>query len=167
MSELMRAPFSDAWFHRLKTAQKDLIKRCGGIDRAAELTSVSRSQVGRWNNPGDPDLISLPAVLMLEADCDAPLVSAVMAGINGRRIADPDEVTITGASACVLSAHAATITKASELMSVGARALSDGKVTPAEAAEMDRACSMLDRSLDDLRMVLANAKVLRVVNGDA
>ncbi|WP_245409747.1 hypothetical protein [Pararhizobium haloflavum] len=167
MSELMRAPFSDAWFHRLKAAQKDLIKRCGGIDRAAELTSVSRSQVGRWNNPGDPDLITLPAMLMLEAECEAPLVTAVLAGINGRRIADPDEASLSGASACVLSAHAATITKASELMSVGAQALADGKVSPAEAAEMDRACSLLDRSVADLRMVLSNAKVLHVVNGDA
>ena len=28
---------TDAWFHRMKSAQRDLIKLAGGIERAAEI----------------------------------------------------------------------------------------------------------------------------------
>ncbi|AZN72276.1 hypothetical protein D5400_14205 [Georhizobium profundi] len=166
MSELTKAPFSDAWFHRLKAAQRDLIKRCGGIDRASEVTSVSRSQVGRWNNAGDPDLVTIPALLMLEAECGQPLITSVLAGIGGRRLADPDELDAGGASSCALSAHAETISRAGELMQVGARALADGKLTPAEATEMDRAAASMENSVADLRTVLSRAKVLRVVGDE-
>lgn len=167
MSDLMNAPFSDAWFHRLKAAQRDLIKHCGGIERCAELTSVSKSQIGRWNNAVDPDLMSLPAVLRLEAECSLPLVTSVMAGINGRRLADPDE-TPAGASANIMATHAESVLRFAELATVAAKAFADGKLSTAEASEMDRAASRLDRIIADLRSGLARAKAaqgLDIIDG--
>src|SRR6185312_16646205 len=71
------AAISDAWFYRLKAAQRDLIKMVGGIERAAEITSISKSHVGRWNNATDPDLMPINAALLLEAECGVPLITSV------------------------------------------------------------------------------------------
>ena len=65
--------FSQAWFYRIKSAQRDLIERCGGIVRSAEKCSASKTEVGRWNNQGDPDIMPIAAVMQLEDDCGVPL----------------------------------------------------------------------------------------------
>lgn len=158
---------SEAWFYRLKAAQKDLIERCGGIERAAEKSSSSKSQVGRWNNPGDPDIMPLPAVLILQAECGMPLVTGAMAELNGRRLADPDSVA--AATGNILARHADACRQAADLMAAGAAAFSDGKLTPTEAAEMDRTASKLEQGLADLRRLLAGARGsgLSLVEGGA
>jgi hypothetical protein len=55
----------DAFLYRIKAAQRDLIDRCGGIKRVVELVSSSKSEVGRWNNGGDPDLMPVGAIAVL------------------------------------------------------------------------------------------------------
>lgn len=82
---------TDAWFHRMKSAQRDLIKLAGGIERAAEITSFAKSSVGRWNNAGDAELMPPQAVYALEAECGVPVFTAAMAALHGRRLSDPDE----------------------------------------------------------------------------
>ncbi|PRD42471.1 hypothetical protein C5748_16240 [Phyllobacterium phragmitis] len=158
---------SDAWFYRLKAAQRDLIKLAGQIERVAEITSISKSQVGRWNNTQDTDLIPLNAVLLLEAECGVPIVTAVMAELNGRRLADPDEAQKS--TGTILARYAETVRQAGELMSAGAKAFADGKLTPAEAQQMDRVANDVERSLSDLRKLLAAARSpeahIRVVEG--
>ncbi|MFS2324013.1 hypothetical protein U2P60_00995 [Brucella sp. H1_1004] len=151
---------NEAWFLRIKSAQRDLIKYCGGIERVSEITSISKSQVGRWNNTTDTDLMPLNAVYMLERECGVPVVTTAMAALNGRRLADPDDdVRATGN---LLAAHSSVMRNASELMSVSAQAFADGKVTHAEATQMDRVSSNLERSVTDLRSSIshqmANAK---------
>lgn len=158
---------SDAWFYRLKAAQKDLIERCGGIERAAGKSSSSKSQVGRWNNSGDPDIMVMSAVLLLEADCGVPFVTTAMAELNGRRLADPDNfAAVTGS---ILARHADACRQAADLMASGAAAFADGKLTPAEAADMDRAASKMEQGLSDLRRLLAGARGsgLSLVEGGA
>lgn len=150
------AAISDAWFYRLKAAQRDLIKMVGGIERAAEITSISKSHVGRWNNATDPDLMPINAALLLEAECGVPLITSVMAELNGRRLADPDAAQ--GNSGCVLSRHAEAVRQAAELMATGAAAFADGKLTPTEAQDMDRAASTMERGLAELRKALAGAR---------
>lgn len=157
---------SDTWFYRLKAAQRDLIKRAGMIERAAEITSTSKSQVGRWNSSSEPDLMPLPAVLLLEAECGVSIVTQVMAELNGRRLADPDREEAQRGDAMVR--HADAIRQAGELMAAGAAAFADGKLTPAEAQQMDSAASTLERSVAELREALAGArgKGLTIVGGD-
>jgi hypothetical protein len=146
-------PISEAWFYRIKSAQKDLIERCGGIVRSAEKCSSSKTEVGRWNNQTDPDLMPLPAVLQLEADCGMPLVTAVMADLNGRRLADPDEFGATNAG--VMTAHAEVVVQFGELIAKAAIAFSDGKLTPSELAGIDRNAAALERALSELRKAAA------------
>lgn len=156
----------NAWFYRIKAAQRDLINLSGGIDRAAEITSISKSHVGRWNNAKDTDLMPINAVLMLEEHCGVALITSVMAELNGRRLAD--ETDAVRRSADVLSAYAETVRHAGEVMSAGAIALADGKVTPAEAMTVDRAVSVLERGLSELRQTLAHVRAgdLKVVAGE-
>jgi hypothetical protein len=156
-----------AWFHRLKAAQRDLIGLAGGIERAAGLTSMSKSQVGRWNNPTDTEIMSVPAALLLEADCEQPLFTAVMAGLNGRRLTDPD----TGAAKAgnLLASHAEVVRTFAELMTQSAQSLADGSVSPAEAAAWDRALSALQQAVDASRKQTAGARAtgFSVVGGAA
>lgn len=150
------AQLSDAWFYRLKAAQRDLIKRAGGIERASEITSISKSHVGRWNNAGDTDLMPPSAVLLLEAECGLPLFTQVMAELNGRRLTDPDGENAATGNAMVR--HAEAIRHAGDLMATGAQAFADGRLTPAEAQQVDAAASQLERSISDLRKALAGAR---------
>lgn len=157
------AQISDAWFYRLKAAQRDLIKQCGGIERAADISSFGKSTVGRWNNATDAELMPMTAVLLLEAECGTPLVTSVMADLNGRRLADPDEFGQGVGN--ILSRYAETVRHAGELMATGAQAFADNNVTPAEATQLDRVAADVERSLSEFRRLLAGARSegLRVV----
>lgn len=81
---------ASAWFHRIKAAQRDLIRLAGGIDRASEISSVSPSHIGRMNNPRDTDLMPISVVYALESECGLPLVTSAMAELSGRRLTDPE-----------------------------------------------------------------------------
>ncbi|WP_157014874.1 phage regulatory CII family protein [Mesorhizobium xinjiangense] len=148
--------FGDAWFHRLKAAQRDLIKMAGGIERTAELTSFSKSEVGRWNLAGEGQLMPLAAVFALEMEVGVPIVTSAMAGLQGRRLSDPaeDEARVGD----VLARFSDAARQSADLTAAGALALADGKITPAEASEIDRAASRLQQSIVDLRNALAGTK---------
>ncbi len=159
------AEISDAWFYRLKAAQRDLIKLCGGIERAGDITSFGKSTVGRWNNSTDSELMPLSAVLLLEAECGTPLVTGVMADLNGRRLQDPDDLGKSTGS--ILSRYAEAVRKSGEMMAAGAQVFADGKITPAEATQLDRVTADAEHTLSEFRKILAGARAdggLRVVN---
>ncbi len=161
---------SDAILYRLKAAQRDLIERCGGIVRCEAITGFSKSQVGRWNNPNDPDLMPLGAIVSLEADCKQPLVTGVLAENSGRRLTDPDAERQQEVN--MLTAHADVMRQGADLAHSLAVAISDGRITPSEAHTLDRPASAMEESLRQLRMSLASIKSrggedsqLRVVSG--
>lgn len=153
---------------RIKSAQNQIIALCGGIDESAEITNFGRSTVGRWNDLGDPTLMPLSALMALEAHCGQPLVTAALAEVCGRRLADPDaQATAQGN---VMARHADAIIHAGELMVAGAAAFADGKVTPNEATTIDRAAGQLELALAQYRKALAGIRAaggLSVVNGGA
>lgn len=159
----MSRPISDAWFHRVKAATRDLVKACGGVERAGSVAMVSKSEVSRWQSAADADVISLPAVLALEADCGLSLITSVMADLNGQHL----ERGEAGGVAEIASQQADVMRHAAELMAQGAAALADGKVSPAEAALLDRAAGDLERTLQPLRRSLAGVQPisLRAVDG--
>lgn len=157
---------------RIKAAQQEIIGRAGGIDGAVAALGgpdrIGRSTVGRWNNPDDPTLMSLDALIRLEAAAQCSVMTSALAELNGRRLADPDAVTIGQAG--VMSRHAEAIVQAGELMAAGASAFADGKVSPNEAATIDRAAAQLERSLGEYRKALAGIRAdggLSVIAGGA
>lgn len=112
---------SNAWFHRIKAAQRDLIRLVGGIERAAEISSISKSHIGRMNNATDPELMPLHAVYALESECGVPVVTSAMAELNGRRLADPENER--AAEQCVVVTYSEMVRKAGDLISGGAVAI--------------------------------------------
>ena len=163
---------SDPFLYRVKAAQRDLIERCGGILRVETISGFSKSQVGRWNNPSDPDLMPIGAVRALEADCGVALVTAVLAEANGRRLSDPGAERAQ--EVCVMQSHAELMRHAAELANGMAIAIADGQVTPTEAQTVDRLAAGLERAASDLRASLASIKArggvaagLRVVGEDS
>lgn len=155
---------SDAWFHRIKSATRDLVTRCGGVVRAGEIAKVSKTEVSRWQTSTDPTIIPLAAVLVLEADCGVALVTAVMADLNGRRVVDGDASSDGDASGIVMR-HAELMRSVGDMMTVYAAAAADGKFTSAEAEQMDRAAGVVARALDAWRADIAEAKGPRLVVG--
>lgn len=143
---------------RIKAAQQQLIAAAGGIDGAVAALgeTVGRSTVGRWNNADDPTLMSLDGLIRLEAATGMTIVTAALAELNGRRLADQDGEIAT--QACIMNRHAETIMQAGELMAAGAAAFADGKVTPAEAQTIDRAAAQMERSISDYRKTLAGIR---------
>lgn len=151
---------------RIKAAQHQLIALCGGIDECVEIGNFGRSTVGRWYDLGDPTLMPLNAVISLETHCGQPIVTAALAEINGRRLAAPDGEAASQIS--VMNHHAEAIVQAGELMSAGAAAFADGRVTPNEAVAIDKAAGQLERSLSDYRKALAGVRAeggLKIVGG--
>ncbi|GAA5542449.1 phage regulatory CII family protein [Brucella sp. NBRC 113783] len=145
---------TDAWFQRIKAAQRDLIKYCGGIERVVELSGFSKSQVGRWNLSTETDLMPLNAVFKLENECGVLCVTSVMASLNNRRLAEPDEVM--QAAGNLLAAHSDVVVSVGEIMSVGARVFADGKVTGTEALQLDKAADNAERNLTSFRRELSS-----------
>lgn len=156
-------PISDAWFHRIKSATRDLTERCGGVERSAAIANVSKSEVGRWRVPTEPTIITLPAALALEAECGVPLVTAAMAALQGRRVVGEDEAG--GDASAIIGRHAEMMRSMAEVVSTAASAFADGRVTPAEADLLDRAAAELHRKLDAWRNDIAAAKGPRLVVG--
>lgn len=147
---------NEAWFHRIKAATRDLVKACGGIERAAEISLVGKSTVGRWQHAGEEDIIPLPAVLALEADCDRPFVTRVMADLNGRGLTDPQAAA--EAAQCLNRRLNALMRHFGGLTTEVASAKADGVVSPTEAEMVDRAAAALEREIGDMRRDLAAKK---------
>lgn len=159
----MALAISDAWFHRIKSATRDLTDRCGGIERSATIASVSKSEVSRWRVAGEPSIITLPAALALEAECGVPLVTSAMASLGGHRVVSEDEAG--GDASAIVMRHAEVMRAMAEVVATSAAAFADGRVTPAEAEQLDRSAAELLRQLDTWRADIAAAKGPRLVAG--
>lgn len=146
---------SDQFILRVKAVTRDLVKFCGGVVRAGELTGRSKSEVSRWQHVENSDIIDLPATLALERECGVPLVTTVMAEMHGRRLTDE----VSSRSAASINAHHSDLLRAQGELSIHmASALEDGTVTPAEAELLDRASSALEEQVRAFRGGLATIK---------
>jgi len=152
----MSRPIDDAWFHRLKSATRDLVKLCGGVDRAGGTAGLSSSQMSRCQLSTDPTIITIPQALALEADCGQPLITGVMAEINGCKLTDgaaaPDQ------AGCLVASHSQVLSDVAKLVTQFATAAADGKFSPAEIETIDRARTEVLNSLNGLGQACATAK---------
>ncbi|WP_199085445.1 phage regulatory CII family protein [Bosea sp. ASV33] len=151
----------DAWHHRIKAAQRDLIARCGGIARAADIGEVSIAQMGRLNNPNEPDLMSARVKARLEVDAGFPVVTKAELELQGWSLMQNAERPDRKVNLHV--ATAAVVSEASDVMGVFAEAVKDGKITPAEAHRLMAEFNTLSRVLDTAR--LAAAQLLALAGG--
>lgn len=158
-------PNANARHFLLKAKQRDLIAAAGGIERAAEVCSYSKSVVGRWANADSHELMPLDAIFSLEEETGRVDMSEAIAAARGRRFADIEAVPANGS---VMAAHAEAVVRMGELMTEGALAFADGQLTPAESGRIDRALAKVGEGIDEYRKILAGAKAaggLKVVPG--
>jgi hypothetical protein len=141
--------------NQIKAATRDLVRCCGGVERAGEIAGLSTSEVSRLQSPSAASVISIPAALALEADCGVPYVTAVMARLNGRGLTDPDGSAAGGG---VLGAFSSMSEAFAGVVSTFAGAVADGTMTPSEAEGIDRVTGRLVGCVDQLRHELARAK---------
>jgi len=163
----MKPEFTDRWRQRLLAAQIDLIDECGGCKRVVEKTSYSRTQVGRWYGGVDRDFIPMPIVLQLEADCERPIVTLIMAEFHGRELSEGEQ----GGSAmnCLASLNAELVELSGQMMVETVRAKSDGMVTPNEATRLREYSRRVERIRAQIDALLAGKVAgeagLKVVGG--
>ncbi len=129
----MQDTLTNAWFYQLKAANRLLIKKNGGIEAAAAACSLSKSQVGRCNNDADTELLPIPAVLRLEAECGDPCVTRVMAGLHGCKLTDPREVNAEGS--CLVRGSLEVGSAATEFQRNASLSFSDMVVSGTEARQ--------------------------------
>lgn len=144
----MQDTLTNAWFYQLKAGNRLLIKKNGGIEAAAEITSLSKSQIGRCHSDTDTELLPTPAQLRLEAECGDPIVTRIMAGLHGRKISDPDENT--GAGSCLMRENAELQRRTADYSRNSAIALSDLKVSRAESTQAMKDLAAIRDQADEL-----------------
>jgi hypothetical protein len=148
-------PNANARHFLLKAKQRDLIAAAGGIERAAAVCSYGKSTVGRWANADNSELMPLDAIFALEEETGRFDMSEAITQARGRSVA---EVEATAANGSVMTAHAEAVVSMGELMTEGAIAFADGKLTPAESAQIDRALAKLQNAATEYRKILAGAR---------
>lgn len=149
-------PVTDAAKFRIKAATRDLISACGGLERSATIAGVSASRLSQCQQASEMDsLISLPAMLALQADCGVPYVTAALAALEGRSLSDP---AAEAAASNLAGRYSATIAAAGAMLTAMAEAMADGELTPAEADRLDRVNGSFEQAFAGWRQILASVK---------
>lgn len=153
--------------------QRDLIDRCGCYKRVMDLADRSKSEVNRWQGGADQDYMPTWAIFILEKDCGQPMITAVLAEANGRRLTDPEEERKSELN--LHRAYADTVRKRGEVDIAYAAAIEDGHISHSEAVVIGRALSAQERATSELQAAVAVVKArggaepgaaLRVVGED-
>lgn len=150
---------SDAQIAAIKTATHLLIDRVGGLAAAASACNKSVSRLSEFQSRNHPDAIMpLDTALMLEMVAGEPIMTAVLARMQGFSVARPDATnTPEIGRAVALAARSAGAATAAFM-----EAQADGHIDAGEAAELRRHFETVRDSADAALAGLA-APALRVV----
>lgn len=146
----------DADFYRLKAAMADLVSRCGGQARAAEIVGLAQSTISTICQRDNPAMLSLAAKLALERDCGEPAVTRVEAELLGFRLerASPP----APAEACAFGANASVMQEVGDLCRVFSQSVSDGRYSRTDALTVGRELAQLRQAIERFERV--NATIL-------
>ncbi|GBQ99188.1 hypothetical protein AA23498_3432 [Acetobacter nitrogenifigens DSM 23921 = NBRC 105050] len=67
----------------IKTATKEAVKRCGGLDAAACVVRVGKSNLSDYGNRDRPHIVPVDVAVMLDLCAQAPLILSAMAHAEG------------------------------------------------------------------------------------
>ncbi|WP_139839845.1 hypothetical protein [Oceanibacterium hippocampi] len=165
MSAEIGRPFGRASYLGLKAAMRRLVRLCGGLESAAMVTRVGKTELGRYQNPNEALFAPADVIADLEADAgEAPVTRALarMAGLCVFQLppADSDPTFV---------AHlGATAKECGEAISRTAEAIGEcGTITAArirdmelhrEIAEAHEALAALDAALTAVETAAADAE---------
>ncbi len=143
------------WLYRIKAATRELVRRVGTLENAHAITGYSTSAIHRWRSTSAPDIIPLPAALLLEAETGDALITAEMAAIGGRRIAAA-EGDAPGAG--FIAAHMRYARETADYHQTVTEAAADGVLTPNEQEAIWREAAEVADAVQDLQAELAGGK---------
>jgi len=144
----------------LKTATKLLITELGGLAAAASACRVSVPVLSEYTSVNHPDrTMPIDVVLQLEAVLGVPVVTAALARLNGRSLAEP----AVGAIPCVGRAVAAVTRHAGAAAAAFMEAAADGQIDRTEAADMTRLLEAVREHAGEALAALSAQPALRVV----
>lgn len=152
----------DAVFLRLKAGAADLVDLCGGQKRAGEIIGVSQQQISKIVNRETRDMLSLRAMLMLEAECGVPVLTRVCAELQSHQL-ERGEAPAGAAPSNPYVAIADISTEYSEAVQEFALRTADGVFSNADGAALDRRLSDIVEKAEAFRRLIA----LRAAGGGA
>ncbi|WP_180966876.1 hypothetical protein [Cohaesibacter celericrescens] len=84
---------SEETYLRLIGKVRELTRKCGGVECAADVTRVSFGTLSRYQRVQSPEYARIDVIIDLEKDCGVPVVSAAMARASGHALVKlPDGV---------------------------------------------------------------------------
>ncbi len=141
---------ADIW--RIKAATRDLIERAGGQERAGNCCGYSQTQMQRFASTAHPDVIPIPALLLLERDVGEAIGTALLAELQARAIGRAPPVAFE-------ASYAAMNRRIADLQADIAESLRDHRLSPAERARIERTAAHVDRALEAFRQTIAKGEV--------
>lgn len=120
----------------LKDAQTELVRECGGTEKAAALTRVSPSSMQRYTAPSDNECnMPVDVVLALEMHCGVPHVTRFLA-LQTQHVL----VSVAEGSSADTAVHMALIGQhTGELYKQFGESIADGTISNREAARLSAA----------------------------
>ncbi len=143
----------DAQFLRLKAGATDLVDMCGGQKRSGEIVDVSQQRVSKIVQRGDDAMFSLRATLALELECGEPVLTRVMAELQGFRL--EREGPPPTSEGCIHGAHAAIMIEIADFCRAFGEAWRDRDYSRTDAAHVDRELTDLIRMAEAFRRINA------------
>ena len=143
----------------VKSAVRELVTEAGGQARACAATGgriQNHATMSRYGSPHEEQHMPVDVVALLEADVDAPIVTAQLADLQGYvLVAKPAAVAreVTVADMCGL------VQEAGELFTDLASALADGTITAQECRDLGLRRTGL-RVMEDLAQIMAGLEAL-------
>lgn len=117
----------------IKTAVKEALNRIGGLDAAASVVRVGRSQLSDYGNRNSPQVVPVDVAIALDCCAQAPLILAAMAHAEQYAL-----VPLHYGEGHIPKDLAKFAGEASLTMQRGFEALEDNLVDVAEAQELIR-----------------------------
>lgn len=138
---------------RIKTATQTAISVIGDVESAASYTRVGKSQISEYQNRHSPLIVPVDVAVDLDISAQQPLILAAMATIEGYAL-----LPIAFGEGCAATAMSEVAASASGTMTAVIRALADGRIDRAEAADLSqRLGDLIRHSTDALQKMQALA----------
>lgn len=81
MTEKLARPLREGDYLALKSATRQLVRQCGGVEAGAAVTRAGFQTLSKYGRPQEPVFAPVDVIADLEADAGAPLVTRQLAAL--------------------------------------------------------------------------------------
>jgi hypothetical protein len=150
-------PLTDAQY-ALKAAVRRAVKLAGGPSAAAAAVRVDAPRLSRYGNPDAPEFAPIDVCCDLDRAAGDHVILRALADIIGCDLV-PRETAEDRLARDVIAAAGLVAKDSGEVVNSAIQAVSDGRLTPAEARRFDEEAGDLEGRVVELRKVVRAAAV--------